>query len=638
MARPRLMGWCLMLITLLVYLPVVRNGFLNFDDNDYVTENQMVQPGITWTGVKWALVSWHASNWHPLTWLSHMADCELFGLNPAGHHLVNLLFHAANAGLLFLLWLRLTHALWPSAIIAALFAWHPLHVESVAWIAERKDVLSTFFALLALSSYVRHVQDATRGPGWLALLFFGLGLMCKPMLVTLPFVLLLLDFWPLQRNQLLWRLGVEKWPFFLLAAASCVVTVIAQRAEAIAPLAKYSLGVRFENVVTAYVRYLYKAIWPTKLAVFYPLIPPAWPAVVLSAGVLAAVSLWVWRAKSQPYLLVGWLWFLGTLVPVIGWVQVGDQALADRYTYFPLIGIFFAGVWLMNDWAQGFHWSSRWLTAAAGLTLAACVGVTEHQLSFWRNSETLFCHALAVTPDNAPARLNLGEALQEENRPTEALAEYFKALRMDPHRPEIYHNIGRLLSDEGRPGEALKYCRQAVALNGRSPLSHDGLGVVLAELGRYPEALLEFSEATRLDPGSAAPHFQAGRVLLKQGLEVEAVTQFHTALRLDPDNVKMLIYTARVLAASQNPSARDGPEAVVLAQRAAQLAGGQSVVLDTLAMACAQTGHFEEAIQLARQAMVAAHGLGNQDDFTNIQQRLELYQQHQPARLSRLQP
>jgi tetratricopeptide (TPR) repeat protein len=569
-----------------------------------------------------------------------MADCELFRLNPAGPHLVNLLFHAGNAGLLFVLWLRLTGAKWASATVAGLFAWHPLHVESVAWVAERKDVLSTCFAFLTLLGYVQAVQAAAlparlyrSAAYWLAVSCFALGLMAKPMLVTLPFVLLLLDFWPLQRSGAWGPRVREKWPFFLLAAAACVITVLAQRAEAIAPLAKYSLSLRLENVITAYATYLYNMVWPVNLAVFYPLLPAAWPGLALAVVVLLGISGWVWRQfPSQPYLAVGWLWYLGTLVPVIGWVQVGDQALADRYTYFPLIGIFFAATWAAADWGKRFPSGQRWLGVVAILLLAAFVAVTEKQIGYWRDSETLFVRDLAVVPDNAPARLNLGEAYQEDNRLDAALAEYERALQLDPHRPEVYHNIGRILSDAGKPEEALKYCAMAVQLNDRSADSHNGLGVVLAELGRYDEALKEFSEAARRDPRSGAPYFQSGRVLLKQGRDAEAVAQFDEALQREPENVRWLIYIARVLAADRNTPGRNGGEALELARRAARLAGGQATVLDTLAMACAETGQFDEAVQRARQALAAALASGSREDATNIQRRLERYEQHQPAR------
>jgi tetratricopeptide (TPR) repeat protein len=322
-------------------------------------------------------------------------------------------------------------------------------------------------------------------------------------------------------------------------------------------------------------------------------------------------------------------------VPVIGLLQVGDQALADRYTYFPLIGIFFAVTWAAKDFAQRFQLSSRWLAAAAVLALGACLAVTEHQLRYWRDSETLFAHALAVTADNATARLNLGEALQADKRPEDALVQYRLALKLDPASPEVYNNLGRLLNDEGKPAEALDYCRRAVALNEKSAPSHNGLGVVLAELGRFDEALGEFGAAARLNASYAAPHFQTGRALLKLGREAEALPQFHEALRLEPGNFGMLVFIARVLASDQNPQARDGAEALALAQRAAQLAGGpQPVVLDTLAMACAETGHFDAATNLAQQAIATALAAGSRDDATNMEARLERYQKQQPARIS----
>jgi tetratricopeptide (TPR) repeat protein len=484
------------------------------------------------------------------------------------------------------------------------------------------------------------------GAYWLALIFFALGLMSKPMLVTLPCVMLLLDYWPLQRLAPATRRGStgagwkelcrEKWPFFALTVVSCVVTVLAQRAEAIAPLAKYPLGLRLENVVVSYADYLFKALWPTQLAVFYPLVPPDGIVVALAAVVLLGISglVW-WRAEAQPWLAVGWLWYLGTLVPVIGLLQVGDQALADRYTYFPLIGIFLAATWAARDLAQSRQLAGRWLVPAAVLLLIVCLALTERQLAFWRNSETLFTHALAVTADNAYARLNLGEALQAEQRTEEAVAQYRRALKLDPTCYQVYNNLGRLLNDEGKPAEALAYCQTAVALYPRSAPSHSGLGMVLAELRRFDEALAQFSEAERLDPRYAAPYFQTGRVLLKQGRDAEALPRFREALSLEPGNFGMLIFVARALASNQNAPGRDGAAALALAQRAAALAGlRQPVVLDTLAMACAETGHFNEATNLAQQAVAAALAGGGRDDAAEMQRRLALYQAGQPARTS----
>jgi len=633
------MGLALALVTLLVYLPVTHDRFVNYDDDDYVTANPVVQKGLTWAGIKWAFTSFHASNWHPLTWLSHMADCELFRLNPGGHHFVNLLFHTANTVLLFMLLLRMTGALWPGAIIAALFAWHPLHVESVAWISERKDVLSTFFALLALLSYAVYAKGNRRRFFWLALLFFALSLMSKPMLVTLPFVLLLLDYWPLQRMRTipLRQLAVEKWPFFLLTALSCVVTFLAQRAAAVASLKKVSVSLRLENALTAYASYLQKTIWPTKLAVFYPLQKNiSWIALLAAAVILILISVIAWRARRQkPCLLMGWLWFLGTLVPVIGLVQVGDQAMADRYSYFPLIGIFIVLTFLIADWTKKFRFGKIAAVAAAILILGACLALTENQLRYWHDSESLFTHDLAVTQNNALAHLNLGSALQEEGKSAEALAQYHEALELDPQRFEADNNLGKLLFEMNQPEAALGYCLKAVQLNPRRASLHDSLGLVLFKLNRFDEALGQFSEAAQLDASYAPARFQTGKVLLKLGRDAEAIPYFHEALRLDPENYQMLIYVARVLASDKNSQVRNGTEALALADKANSLIGNAPAVgLDTTAMACAEIGRFEDAAQREQAAVKLAAAAGQKEDATLMQQRWQLYKKHQPWRES----
>ena len=644
MPRPRVIGLLLALVTLLAYLPATHDRFINYDDDNYITQNQVVQRGLTWAGVKWAFTTWHASNWHPLTWLSHMTDCELFRLNPGGHHFVNVLFHAANATLLFLLLLNLTEALWPSAFIAALFAWHPLHVESVAWVSERKDVLSTFFAVLALLSYVRFARENRRCNFWLAVSFFALGLMSKPMPVTLPFVMLLLDYWPLQRIQnpesKTWnvrRCVLEKWPFFLLVALSSTVTFLAQRNEAVASLAKVPLTLRFGNAILAYGGYLWKTIWPMHLAVFYPLPKhPAWPLTATVAAVLILISAAAWlERRRRPWLLVGWLWFLGTLVPVIGLVQVGDQAMADRYGYFPLVGIFIAVTFAIAERTNGFRFLKIVCATTGVLILSACLVLTEKQLRYWQDSESLFSHAIAVTRDNALAHLNLGVALQDQKKLSQALIQYHEVLRLDSTRHEAYNNIGRILSDQGKPQEALDYYRKSVRFNPKSPFSHNNLGLVLVELGHLDEAMDQFSEAAQLDADYAPPCFQMGKILLRQGHDAEAMPHFREALRIEPDNLQMLIYLARVLAADENPQIRNGTEALVLATQASRLAGpAHPVALDTLAMACAEAGRFDEAVQIEQKAVNLARAAGQKDDAVLMQQRLELYQKHQPWRES----
>ncbi len=637
MSRPRLIALLLALATLLVYLPVTRSSFVNFDDDDYITNNPVVKKGLTGDGLRWAFTTWHASNWHPLTWLSHMTDCELFGLNAGAHHSINALFHSANAALLFVLLLRLTGALWPCAFIAALFAWHPLHVESVAWIAERKDVLSTFFALLALLSYVKFARERCRRSFWLALVFFALGLLAKPMLVTLPFILLLLDYWPLKRISDLKKLVVEKTPFFLLTTISCVVTFLAQHhGEAVRSLKSVSLAYRLENLPVAYATYLQKIFRPVDLAVIYPLpVKISALAVASAVVVLALISAGVWRERvRRPYLIVGWLWFLGMLVPVIGLVQVGGAALADRYTYLSATGIFIMAVFGCVDLAKRFQFPKMILPASAIGILAACLMLTEYQLRFWRNGEMLFRHAIAVTKDNDVAFVDLGVALDAQGRFEEAVGCYHQALQLAPGRFQIHNNLGNILDHLGRTPEALAEYQEAVRLKPDNAFLHNGTGQILVKLDRFDEAAAEFNEAARLDPGYASPHLELGKVLLKQGRDTEAVEQFRTATRLDPDNFQIIAYVAHVLAASDNPAVRDGKSALELAAHANVLTGGaQPPVLDALAMACAETGDFENAVVVGQGAVKLAAQV-KLKDLAMIQRRLELYQNHQPWRES----
>ena len=644
MSRPRLIALLLALITLLVYLPVTRSGFLDYDDDDYVTNNQMVQNGLTLAGIQWAFTTDHAGNWHPLTWLSHMTDCELFGLNPAAHHFVNVLFHAANAVLLFVLLLRLTGALWPAAFVAALFAWHPLHVESVAWVAERKDVLSTFFALLSLLSYVRYAKESRRSSFWFALVFFALGLMTKPMLVTLPFVLLLLDFWPVQRfnGSTVQRLLIEKIPFFTLTVISCIVTFLVQRNMAVASLELVPMNFRLENVPVAYVAYLSKLFCPSNLVVIYPM-PPDFQLpsmkVALAAGLLIFVSAAVWlNRKHAPYLPVGWLWFLGTLVPVIGLVQVGTQAFADRYTYFPAIGLFLMVAFGAYDLVSRYQISKAVLAVPGTLILAACLARTNDQLRYWQNSEVLFRHALAVTKDNYIAHINLGVALELDGKLDEAIAEYRAAEAFAPNRYQIHYNLGDCLDHQGKPLEALTEYREAIRLNPKLPELHNSLGIVLGELGHYDEALAEFTNAVQLSPTYPWAHFEMAKTLLKQGRNAEAVAGLHEALKHDPNNLQILTYSAHVLASIPDPRVRNGKTALVLATRANELAeGSQATILNALGMAQAEVGDFANAIAVTQKALDfanAAHLDELQPLQNQLHQELELYQNHQPWRES----
>ena len=453
----------LALVTAALYWPMTHHEFINLDDQQYITQNAHVQAGLTWPGMVWAFETTEAANWHPLTWISHMLDCQLYGSYPGGHHATNLLLHIANTLLLFLLLNQMTGALWRSAFVAALFAWHPLHVESVAWAAERKDVLSGFFFLLTLIAYTRYVTSggwrvtgkeeiapasdpsrATRHPSlyyWLALLFFACGLMSKPMVVTLPFVLLLLDFWPLGRfssfkfqvsssekpstpvnraqAESAARLICEKLPFFALALAGSMATYLAQKAGG-ATWSQHALPfhLRMANALLAYVRYISKTFWPADLAVVYPY-PHHWPAG-LAAGAALLLILWtglfLWRARRSPYLFVGWFWFLGTLIPAIGLVQVGPQSMADRYMYLPGIGLFILVAWGLNDFLNLRPQWRQMIALAGGAALAGCLVVTRLQLGCWQNSIKLLTHTVAVTPDNYTACNFLGRALDGAGR------------------------------------------------------------------------------------------------------------------------------------------------------------------------------------------------------------------------------
>jgi protein O-mannosyl-transferase len=657
MSRPRIAGLLLAFVTLLVYMPVAHHTFVLYDDGDYITENLVVQNGLTWAGFKWAFTTWHASNWHPLTWLSHMLDCQWFGLNAGGHHCVSALFHAVNAALLFVLLLRLTGAFWPCAFIAALFAWHPLHVESVAWASERKDVLSTFFEMLALLAYTRYAQRRSRvktavpslNPRlstfdyFLALFCFACALMSKPMPVTMPFVLLLLDYWPLKRisfpstirSQL--STVLEKWPFFLLSAASCAVTYLSQRTTAVVSLKGLPLDLRLDNILVSYARYLLKLFWPENLAILYPL-PGRFPwwQLTLAVAALIAISWFVWRERRRfAYLPVGWLWFLGTLVPVIGLVQVGGQAMADRYSYFPSIGIFIAVAFGAQDLAGRFQFSKITIAVTAAAILAACLILTEKQLTYWSNDETLFRHATVATDDNEVAHLNLGVALEKQGRKTEAMAEYREALRLYPKSANTHNNLANLLDNAGDTNAALAEYQEAMRLDPKAVPPHNNLGTFYVEIGRLDQAMQQYTEAARLDPKDAHAHYLTGKLLLREGRDSEATPQFRLAAQFAPNDFQMLAYMARVLASDENPQIRDGNAAFILASKANALTDGvQPAMLDTLAMTYAELGRFDDARQAEQDAITLANKYSFKDDADAMNERLQLYKNGQPYRES----
>jgi protein O-mannosyl-transferase len=553
---PRRCGWiCLLLAcgTAALYLPVIHFPFINFDDGDYLTENPVTQAGLTWPGFLWAFNGIHVGNWHPLAWLSHEMDCQLFGLHAGGHHLVNVLFHVTNTLLLFVFLRGATGAEWRSAVVAALFAWHPLHVESVAWVAERKDVLCGFFWLLSLLAYARYAEGAgtsqTTGSKLksknskffyaLALLAGAAALLSKPMAVTLPFTLFLVDVWPLKRiqnsefrMQNFKRLLAEKIPFFTLAFGLCLITFLVQRsAGAVSPVA---LSSRAGNAVVGYARYLSKTFWPTDLAIVYPYVYQ-WPVAAIAGSVIllatfSALAFGLWRNK--PWFTAGWFWFLGTLVPVIGFVQVGAQSMADRYSYMPSIGFFILVVWGAADFLGPKPRGDLWLTILGGAALTGCVLVTARQISCWRSSQDLFLHAIAVTQNNYVAENALGKSFESAGDLPRALVLYRDAVKIEPRYASSQYNYGLALIGIGQKDAALEHLAAAAKLDPDNPDAQFNLGVFFLQQKHFAEAAGCLQATLKLRPASAMAHYRLGQALTSQAKFNEAAAEFRTALRL----------------------------------------------------------------------------------------------------------
>ena len=589
-SRDLIVVLCLALgvLTLAIYAETYRSGFIAYDDDQYVYDNAIVKEGLTLSGARWALTTFHAANWHPVTWLSHMLDCELFGLNAGAHHLVNVAFHLANVGLLFIAFVLMTRRPWESAFVAGIFALHPLHVESVAWISERKDVLSTFFGLLTILFYIRYVQNLNvrmtvhplRADSvvWssqrkdvlstflevLTILFyipyvqnpnvrryvpvalcFALALMAKPMLVTLPFVLLLLDIWPLGRFpwpptwRTLTRLLLEKAPLLaMVAAASAVTFVSQQRFGAVASLSRMDFSARLANASIGYLGYIAKGFWPAGLAVLYPIKPPVTQDaiaafLVLLAATIAALAF----AKRRPYLLVGWFWYLGMLVPVIGIVQVGSQSMADRYTYLPLVGLSVAVVWLVADLVGSRRPLKRAAAAIAFVALVLLAAEAHRQAALWQSSRSLFEHTLAVTDKNYIIHNNLGVALAQDGEFADSVSHYQKALAIYPDYAEAHANLGHELLALGRFDEAYNHLTEAVRILPTSAAVHTDLGTLLAAQGKLEEAKEHLEESLRIKPDQATVHSNLGFVLQRLGRLDEAIAHCAKAMMLDPKSV-----------------------------------------------------------------------------------------------------
>ncbi|MEY2537209.1 MAG: protein O-mannosyl-transferase [Verrucomicrobiota bacterium] len=622
-------------ITWAVFGQAIGHQFIRYDDQNYVYENPEISAGLTLHGIGDAFLHTHARNWHPLTTISHMLDCQLFGLNPAGHHLTNVLLHTATVLLLFSVLHAMTGAAWRSAFVAAVFAIHPLRAESVAWVAERKDVLSAFFFMLTLGAYVRYTRGALLRHYLLTVLFFALGLMSKSMLVTTPFLLLLIDYWPLSRfraectgqpgdkvqNRNLGvgprRLIFEKIPLLVLSISAAIVTLIAQR-QTVVYGEELSLRWRIGNAFFSYVAYIGQMVWPVKLAVFYPLSAdrlPAWEillAILMIGGMTVTVIL---LRKTKPYLFTGWLWYVIGLLPVIGLVQVGLQGRADRYTYLPQIGLGIAVTWAVVDYSRSA--TSRKIMASLAVGIIALLAWRGWmQTSYWTDTASIWKHALAVTVDNDVAHYNLAALAMERGDLNDAILHYQKALEANPENKESHHqvssalvhnNLGNALARAGLLDDAIVQYRTAVGLRGDFADAHSNLAAMLAKKDRLVEATAEYELALAIPPEDAAAHLRLAPLLLLTGRENDAIVHYRRALELMPESVSILNTLAWILATSPEPARRKGEEAVQFAEKANRLTDGTNApVLRTLAASYAQAGRFSEAVVTAQRAILLA--------------------------------
>ncbi len=648
-----------MLLIALAYWPVANNDFINFDDDDYVVENEFVNQGLTVNSIVWAMTSLDAANWHPLTWLSHTLDCQLFGLKPAGHHLVNLGLHAINSMLLYYVLLRMTRAVWPSIVVAAFFAVHPLHVESVAWVAERKDVLSTMFGLLAVAAWLSYLARPGLARYLAVMLWFAASLMSKPMLVTLPLVLLLLDYWPLGRlgawsgeqgagsgeqgagsREQISRLVVEKLPLMLMSAASCVVTMIAQsRGYALAPLAHHSLGARLATIVQAYCGYLWKMAVPLNLAPIYPL-PKAinYPAAIACGIALLVMSFLLIRAgRTRRYLAVGWLWYLGMLVPVIGIVHVGAQSMADRYTYLPLVGIFILVAWSAAEAIARWPGLKRPLAGLTVAALAGCCLLTSAQVRLWASTETLFTHTAAVTEENSVALTNLGLVASHKEDYAEAQRLFGEALRLEPTNIYAMGNLASMFIKQKKYDEALNQYAQIRRYRPDSTKLFSEMARALNEQGNRPQEEVCLRRAIELQPASVSLHRRLAEAQQVLGETQEALKNYWMVLRLSPGEPGALNNIAWIYATHPKEEIRNGAKAVELLRPLAAKADCDSNLLDTLAAAYAEAGRFDDALQTAETAIKKARGeKKSPESIADLQRRAARYKKGQPYREQQL--
>lgn len=648
-SRRWLLGFCyvcLIAAIWAVFEPTRRHGFINFDDGVYVYENSLVQRGITVPGIVWAFTHSHAGNWHPLTTLSHMLDCQLYGVNAGGHHLTNVLLHCLTAILFFRVLVQMTATLWPAAFVAVLFAIHPLRVESVAWVAERKDVLSGMFFMLTLAAYVRYARQAWSFVRYLpVLIFFALGLISKPMLVTLPCVLLLLDFWPLRRfrpraadgfstNR---RLIIEKIPLLALSGGMCVITLLVQ-AQAL-PTISIPFSFRISNALVSCMTYVGQLFYPANLAVFYPYPTTSYSFWTIGLLLLVMTVIFLgclrWRHR-HPYLLVGWLWYLVMLVPVLGIVQVGGQARADRYTYLPEIGLGLALTWAVRAWSCSGR--RRALLGVGAVTILAALIVTARtQVGYWRDSETLWQRTLACTTDNAIAENNLAKFYLTTMQYEPASAHARAAVTIDPNNEEAHNSLALALFSQGKTTEAIVHYETALKIKPDYLEALNNLGQAFLLAGRSDEAIGYFQKALELPNPDVADavelHSNLGAALFLKGRTEAAVVHLHEAIELKPDAIGALGNLAWILATSPDPAIRDGAKAIKLARQAERFTNGKDPkILSILAAACAEAGRFPEALQTAQVALQLARVQTNTALIEVLHNGILLYQAGRPFR------
>jgi len=643
------LGVCAVIVVLvwIIFGQTLADDFVNYDDKTYVYGNSLVSAGLNLRGVSQAFVDTQTGNWHPLTIISHMIDCQIFDLKAGGHHFTNVLLHTIAALLLFLFLRDITGRFWASAFVAALFAIHPLRVESVAWIAERKDVLSAVFFFLTLGAYARYARSRSLGRYLTMSILFVCGLMSKPMLATTPVVLLLLDYWSFKRivdSRSFWRMTFEKLPLFALSIASSIITFLLQE-RSTGSITQLPFIWRLQNALVSYVTYIWQMFWPADLAVFYP--HPEdhlalWQMIISAAFLLGMTLLIFIFQRSRPYLLVGWFWYLIMLLPVIGLVEVGLQGHADRYTYLPQIGLYLAITWLVADASSTLRRRKEILVAAASIIIVSLVGCAWKQTTYWRNSETLWTHTLAVTKDNDVAHTNFGMLLMERGQLDDALSHFRAALDVrsssahshyDLSLALIHGDIANALARKGRLDEAMLHLREAVKFQPDYADAHYNLGTALFQKGELNEAIAEYRTTLSIHPYDAGAHTSLGNALVQKGFFGEAVDHYEKALQSEPDSILPLNNLAWVMSTGPDDSLRNNEIAVELATKANQLSKESNPVFTrTLAAAYAQAGQFEKAIETARRASEQATAQGVRGLALQIQEDVDLYQRHTPLR------